>query len=174
MALDSARSSADNCVRNNPGRCPTYQGGAATEARSATLDTNHEPMDTVATSTTSAQLSADLRDLSRADLQKQVRSILGGGSRYELSVAGIVARCDVRHGEVTDLDSDRSAIDDAEEFFAFFGAPVTHERAQRIIAGTEAANGGEFAHLFDDELERATESVLEVAREVAMENYYGI
>ena len=116
----------------------------------------------------------DLRDLPHAELQKQVGEIIGNGSHFELMVAGIVARCDVRHGEVTDLDEDRTAVDDAREFFAYFGAPVTHERAARIVAGKEDAKGGEFAHLFDDELERAPERVLEHANELAMENYYGI
>lgn len=118
--------------------------------------------------------STDLRNVSRAELQQQVRGIIRNGSRHELHVAGIVACCTVSQGEVQELDADRTAVDDADEFFAYFGAPVTHERAARIVAGTENATGGELAHMFDKELERATDSVLESANELAMENYYGI
>lgn len=116
----------------------------------------------------------DVRNLSREELRSQARSIIGNpGSSHEMVVAGIVALCDVRQGDIVP-DNDRVAVEDAEEFFAYFGAPVTHERAQRIFAGTEEAKGGEFAHQFDDELERSIERVLEHAAEIAMENYYGI
>lgn len=116
----------------------------------------------------------DLRDLPRSVLLQQVSEIIGPGSAHEMHVAGIVAVCHISQGEVQGFDEDRIAVDDADEFFAFFGAPVTHERAALIVIGKENAKGGEFAHLFDDELERATESVLDNAAELAMENYYDI
>lgn len=116
----------------------------------------------------------DLRDLPRSMLLQQVSEIIGPGSAHEMHFAGIVAVCHISQGEVQGFDEDRIAVDDADEFFAYFGAPVTHERATLIVIGKENAKGGEFAHLFDDELERATESVLENAAELAMENYYDI
>jgi hypothetical protein len=194
MALDSARSSADNCVRNNPGRCPTYQGGAATEARSATLDTkDHEPMDTVAfVPTLLQQLEAAcagkplhnpktdaLLAERRAAYEAEQTRDLAGLNREQLA-ASVRRMFFQQSGEhvSTDFGVDlliddegeivNAAVGSVAEFIEHWGAPVTHARAEQIA---DEVRERSYRDELRESLERAVERAGEMARERAEEAY---